>query len=240
MALPMVTSAQTSKDWTYSASVKMWNQNMTVDDGTPVSNTAITPILGLSARRGEWFGVLSFFPKTNFAFWEYQDDGSVREYSDGREEYDIAVGYSLSAVPGLSVLVGYKDIVHGEGTDGLPAGYASSDATFKAPILGISYTRSISESVYLFSSVATNVGGTQELKVDWIGDTEINALKSTPDYKTAEIGIGTVLDNGVTVGLGWRYQKLTLNLKDEVARAIGRNKFTEKGDGVTLTVGFAF
>lgn len=237
LVAPAVSFAQGSDSWTYSASVKMWNQTMTIDDGSPTSNTAITPVLGLSARKGQWFGVFSYFPKTNFAFSEVNNDGLFEQYTDAREEYDLAVGYAPAAIPGLSILLGYKDIKHG-GAVTTP-GEEDNPYTMKAPVLGIAYTKGLSGSVYLFTSAATNIGGSQKMTRE-VNGTRVEFVDKEPKYVTGEIGVGTVLDNGVSLGLGWRYQKLTLNVKPEFVALGSLAKIEEEGKGLTLTVGFGF
>lgn len=194
--------------------------------------TSTTPILSLSARKGEFFGVINTLPATTFSF----NQDRLEDYGvDKRSEWDISLGWSPQAVPGFAVLLGYKWVKHA------PVQPEEDGGTYKmqAPIVGVSYTRPLTGKAFAYANGALSIGGKQEGATGEFNGQQLPLFEKKPKYSTAEIGVGTVLDNGIALTLGWRYQKLKLDVAPPFSQFLN-GKVEEEGKGVTLAVGFNF
>ena len=179
------------------------------------SDTRTAFIPQLSMRAGSWLVSGSAFTEQTYKFklntavpLGFDNAGDLIDVELKRKEYDLNFGYYVS--PNVALVLGYKDWRNN-----------SPDSSYqfqgKGPTIGATVSTPVGAGLnfygnfaYGFPKVKTNAS----IPLDSAGGTDSFGGEKRGDYRLGEVGLayplGQASDSlkGLTVALGYRYQKL--------------------------------
>jgi hypothetical protein len=197
----------------YSLSIKSWNADVKVDLGAAGSGSTTkgnSPIIGLTARKGDYFASASTLLETSYNF---------NTATISRKDYDISVGYR--ATENVSVIGGYKALTM---TDHSIANYVEEHTGIYAGLAGFKLLNS-TDFIYGNFWIAPNMTSSGTAAVD-----KMDNFKA----QNYEIGFGRALTPSTQVTIGYRAQEMKTNNKTQNRSEV----YTMKGILVGLNVNF--
>jgi hypothetical protein len=174
----------------YSLSVKSWSSSVNVDIGSAGSGTTSvgnSPILGLTAKKGDYFASVSTLMETSYVF----SSATV-----ARKDFDLGLGYRLNE--NISLIGGYKSLTM---TDHSISNYVEKHA---GAYVGLAGFKLLNDTSFLYGNfwVAPSMTSTGTAAVDKLSDFKA---------QNYEIGFGQALTSSTQVTLGWRNQQMKTN-----------------------------
>jgi len=189
LALLASAFAIADEDIKWSGSVKVWNASAIIYGWSNYryydSYSNASGNISLTAKKKDWLFVASTLLPTGYSF-DYSSTvgGYLR-----RQDYDLAVGYSL--LPNVSPLVGIKVVDYK--VDG------SSPQTLTAPYIGLTGSQLLSDKYFLYGTVIYAPNAT---------DSTVTTSER-PDKRTFlsyELGFGMPITGTTQLTFGYRAQ----------------------------------
>jgi hypothetical protein len=162
----------------YSVGLKVWNNKLGW-----YTNAANSPIVSLTAKKGDYFLVGSFMLPATYTW----NEGSA-EYMT-RRDTDLAIGWRMNS--NVSLLAGQKKL-------GVNDYYSSSNhySTLNITYLGANASNSIGEDKFVYGQVLSKISGKND------SNQKVNMTH-------LEAGFGSMVSKNSQMTLGYRSQKFS-------------------------------
>lgn len=204
----------------YSFSVKAWNTGIdaNISGGSTKTSKSNSPVIGLTARKGDYFVSASTLLDTGFVF----KSGTANTATVARKDYDLSLGYR--ATPNLSVIAGHKSMTMTDHS--VTTGHYVE--THKGLYYGVAGFKLLTDQDFVYGNfwIAPKMSTSGTPVID---------ISDNVKVQNYEIGFGRALTPTTQFTVGFRNQQINLNNMSKQGR---KETFTMEGVLVGLNVNF--